>query len=88
MVERGGVDEEVGSMSTTDDGAADGFEPEDWPAPDPRSLSPEAVHNDPDDVVAALADEPPLPLEATEADVLDQRTESGFDVEDDEAEDR
>lgn len=69
-------------MSTTDRGPTDGFEPEpeDWPAPDPQTLSPEAVENEPDDVVAALPDDAPLPGDADEADVIDQRTEAGFDV--------
>ena len=72
-------------MSTTDHGPTDGFEPEpeDWPAPDPGSLSREAVENDPDDVVPALPDDAPLPVDADEADVIEQRTDAGLDVDDD-----
>ena len=76
-------------MSTTDHGPTGGFEPEpeDWPAPDPRTLSPEAVENEPDDVVAALPDDAPLPDEANEADVIEQRTDSGLDMGEDDGED-
>ncbi|MGA8045021.1 MAG: hypothetical protein WCA30_02025 [Dermatophilaceae bacterium] len=76
-------------MSTTDHGPTDGFEPEreDWPAPDPQTLSPEAVENEPDDVVAGLPDDAPLPADADEADVLDQRTEAGLDVDETEDDD-
>lgn len=72
-------------MSTTDHGPTDGFEPEpeDWPAPDPGSLSREAVENDPDDVVTALPGDAPLPVDADEADVIEQRTDAGLDVDDD-----
>ena len=72
-------------MSTTDHGPTDGFEPEpeDWPAPDPGSLSREAVENDPDDVVTALPDDAPLPVDADEADVIELRTDAGLDVDDD-----
>ncbi|KAB7743809.1 hypothetical protein GA707_09950 [Nostocoides sp. F2B08] len=69
-------------MSTTDHGPANGFEPEpeDWPAPDPDSLSREAVENEPDDVVTTLPDDAPLPVDADEADVIEQRTDAGVDV--------
>lgn len=71
-------------MSTNDQSPDSGIEsePQEWPAPDPVTLSPEAVENEPDDVLAALPDDAPLPPEADEADVLDQRTETGVDVED------
>jgi hypothetical protein len=74
--------EEVGTMSTTDQGPTGGFEPEpeDWPAPDPQTLPQEAVENEPDDVVAAVPVDDPLPADADEADVIEQRTEAGADV--------
>ena len=74
-------------MSTADHGSTNGFEPEpeDWPAPDPDTLSREAVENDPDDLVTALPDDSPLPVEADEADVIEQRTDAGPDVNDDDA---
>ena len=76
-------------MSTTDHGPTDGFEPEpeDWPAPDPGNLSREAVENEPDDVVSASPDDAPLPDEADEADVIEQRTDAGLDTGDDDVED-
>jgi hypothetical protein len=76
-------------MSRTFDGPAGEFEPdpEDWLTTDPESMSPEATANDADDIAAGLADDVPLPEDASEADAVDQRTEAGpgFDdeVEDD-----
>lgn len=64
-------------MTTTFDDPSGEFEPDpdEWLTDDPESLSPEAVANAPDDIVAALPGDPPLPLDANEADVLDQRTD-------------
>lgn len=70
-------------MSTTDDGSWDEIEPEEWDSPDPGRMSPEAVENEPDDIVeAASGDDVEMPLEANEADVIEQRTESGLEDED------
>lgn len=71
-------------MTTVDDSNAFEPDPEDWLRLDPDSLSPEAVANDPDDVVTALPDDAPLPDDADPADVIDQRTEAGRTDGDDE----
>lgn len=56
------------------------LEPEEWADPDPGSLSPEAVENEPDDIAAAVVGgDAGMPQEAAEADVLDQRAESGLE---------
>lgn len=71
-------------MTTTNAGSDGVFEPdpEDWPEPDPSEQSAEAVANDADDLSASLPSDETRPLEANEADVIDQRTESGIDDED------
>lgn len=73
-------------MTTTIPGPDGAFEPdpEDWPDPDPSEQPVEAIENEADDLSAALPADESLPPEANEADVLDQRTETGLD---DEAED-
>ena len=56
------------------------LEPEEWADPDPSSLSPEAVENEPDDIAAAVVGgDTEMPADAAEADVLDQRAESGVE---------
>lgn len=57
-------------------------DPEDWPERDPSEQPAEAVANDADDLSASLPGDETLPLEANEADVIDQRTESGIEDED------
>lgn len=60
------------------------LEPDEWPPTDPSTLSPEALVNDPDDIMATVPeDESELPLEANVADVIDQRTEAGIEDETD-----
>lgn len=70
-------------MSTT----TAGFEPdpEDWEdlGHPEREVTPEALENEPDDIVAALAGErDPLPADADEADALEQRAEVPLDIDD------
>lgn len=66
-------------MSTNEefrDGTA--LEPQEWVS-DPSTRSAEAVENEPDDILAAMVGEDmDMPLEASEADVLDQRADSGL----------
>lgn len=71
-------------MTTTNAGSDGVFEPdpEDWPERDPSEQPAEAVANDADDLSASLPSDETLPLEANEADVIDQRTESGIEDED------
>lgn len=57
-------------------------DPDDWPAPRPDELSEEALQNEPEEVAAVLH-ESPTPMEADEADLLDQRRDVEFDQEDD-----
>jgi len=74
-------------MTPTFPGGTDEFapEPEDWQDPVPTELSPEALANEPDEVAAALP--PVLPLEADEADALDQQREALVADDDDDDED-
>ncbi|MCA1780773.1 MAG: hypothetical protein ABR500_08065 [Dermatophilaceae bacterium] len=71
-------------MSTTLAGPDGVFEPdpEDWPQPDPGERRVEAVENEADDLSSTLPGDETLPPEANEADVIDQRTDSGIEDED------
>ena len=75
---------EVGAVTIVDDPDPYEPDPDDWLELDPESLSPEAVTNDPDDVLTALPRETPLPDDADAAEVVDQRTEAGRTDGDDE----
>jgi hypothetical protein len=77
----------VDLMSTTP--GPDGVfepDPEDWPEQDPSERPAEAVANEADDLSAALARDDLMPLEANEADVLEQRLDSGIEDEDEDEE--
>lgn len=72
-------------MSTTNDRpwSESELESEEWEAAGPSSPSPEAVRNEPDDIAAAVVgDDATMPPDANEADVLEQRTETGLEDED------
>lgn len=70
-------------MTTIFPGASGDAEPdpEDWPEPDPSDQPLEAIENEADDLSAALPPDESLPADADEADVLDQRAESGIEDE-------
>lgn len=76
-------------MSTTTPPPDGMFEPdpEEWPEQDPVDLPAEAVVNEADDLSAGLATEEALPLEANEADVIDQRLDSGIEDEEEDGPD-
>lgn len=70
-------------MVTPDLGAEEGFppDPEDWPTHDSHELSPEVLHNEADDLSAALEASAAGSTEADEADLLDQLRDAGPDDE-------
>ncbi len=63
---------------------ADAFvpEPEDWQEPDVTGRSPEALRNEADDLASALPPAVSVPVEADEADVLEQLREADLDEDD------
>lgn len=69
-------------MDPTIQGTVDALpDPEDWPTPDSRARSPEALYNEADDLASSLPASPTMPTEADAVDVIQQRLECGPDEE-------